>query len=79
MIKTYQEFFGFTCVILGAFAGLLLAMPMVLRSETSFAPLFLVLGMFLGGVIGYRRRKSRVFFYVCLIVILMLSVLLVRN
>jgi hypothetical protein len=57
----------------------LLTMPMVLRSETSFAPLFLVLGMFLGGVIGYRRRNSRVFFYVCLIVILMLSVLLVRN
>ena len=79
MIKTYQDFFSFACTILGAFAGLLLTMPIVIRSETSFAPLFLILGMFLGGIIGYRRRNSRIFFYVCLIVILMLSILLVRN
>jgi hypothetical protein len=59
-----------TCIALGAWVGLLIALP--LAREPSQWPLLLV-GAGLGALAGYRRRNSVAFFYFTLVAACMLS------
>lgn len=64
-------------IVLSAMTGLLLALPI---AEPSWqGALLLVAFTVLGGLIGYRRRTSRVFFYISALSVLVLSSLFARD
>lgn len=66
-----------TCasVALGGMIGTLIALPFALP-QGSIGALYLLPLLFLGGMIGYRRRESRAFLYFSFVAILLLSSLL---
>lgn len=62
-----------SCVVLGTLIGALISVPLTAQMS-GFAgmvvPLLIVL---IGGLIGYRRRRSAAFFYFCILASLALS------
>ena len=70
------DFVSFANIILGVVVGVLVGIPPALMHGGSItllaAPLFGVLG----GVSGYRHRRSRGFLYLALVAILVLSSLI---
>lgn len=64
--------------ILGGFTGCLLALPF-LTADSPATIVYALVGTALGLMLGYRRRQSRFFFYVCLLSVLVLSSLLVKS
>jgi hypothetical protein len=68
--KTPFSFNHFAAVMLGGISGFLIAAPLALSTAT---PLALIAGFAAGGLVGYRRRNSRGFLYLCFIVVLVLA------
>lgn len=66
----FLKFYEVASILLGGLTGLLIAIP-------SSKGLLTVLGLIVGLAIGYRRRKSRIFFYfsgLCVLILLSLIV-----
>lgn len=70
---TFDRFREISCVLLGGLVGVLIGLPWWLSSQSIFLPL----GAGLAGLfLGYRKRKSVFFFYLCLFSVVALSSLL---
>lgn len=67
---------AYSCMLCGAVAGALVALPVALQQGGISAPLLLAAGLTAGILIGHRRRRSRGFLYFCLFVILTLLTLI---
>lgn len=71
------DFRELACVLLGGVCGFLASIPLVLSdilpAKFALIPIFTIGG----SLVGYRRRKSVVFFYFVLIAILVLTSILV--
>lgn len=68
----FEGFIQVSTVILGIMTGYLIGIPAALYLNLQ-TPLLLFLFAIGGGLVGYRRRKSRVFFYFALLCVLALS------
>jgi hypothetical protein len=72
--KTPFNFNHFAAVMLGGLCGFLVAAPLALSTNTpAIGALALIAGLAAGGLVGYRRRNSRGFLYLCFVIILVLS------
>ena len=59
--------------------GVLIAVPLAISNPNPLALLLLPFFGAMGGIAGYRRRNSRVFFYLTLIAIAILSSIIYVN
>lgn len=64
-------FIRYANIVLGGLLGVLIAIPV-----SSEAPFQLILGLVLGALVGYRRRDSRLFMYMTIVFVLILSSLI---
>lgn len=77
--RSTWSFLNLANPVLGALAGILIALPLAVHAAPSAAP-FLVLPLFaLGTMLGWRRRDSRLFLYVAMIAVLALAFLFLRS
>jgi len=77
-MENFSKFYQISSVVLGTLAGLLIAVPISINMGPGMAPVFLLLFGLVGGLMGYRRRDSRVFFYLSIVSVLVLSSIIYR-
>ncbi len=78
--KQPVDFYAIASIVMGAFVGLLIAIPITVSTTSRAVAGATLLGLPLLGLLsGYRRRHSRIFFYLCLIAIVVLSTILTMN
>lgn len=68
-----EKFQHFANITLGGLSGILISTPLAIMSnDTTKGAISLIIGLIFGLTIGYRRKSSRGFMYLCFIVILVL-------
>lgn len=65
--------------MLGAITGALIGLPWSATIGASYAAALVMVFAVLGGAVGYKKRKSTVFFYLCLVSVIALASLLSSN
>ncbi|MCB0328128.1 MAG: hypothetical protein KDD70_00655 [Bdellovibrionales bacterium] len=60
-------------VVLGTITGLLIALPISQGESVFSGPIVLLASGMAGALIGYRRKDSRAFLYLCFATILLLA------
>ena len=75
MTLNFNSFRAIACALLGAFVGALIALPLLASTEGLRLPLFIAFTA-AGGLIGYRKRASTLFFYFSLIAVVALASLI---
>ena len=74
------DFRALGCMILGALVASLIALPLVFNNPEAPSRIWLLLpALLMGALVGYRKRHSTFFFYFCLLAVLALSTLLMRQ
>ena len=71
-----QKFYQIATIILSAIAGFLIAIPLISSATNKFTLLVVPIFTLMGGLAGYRRRNSHVFFYISLAAVGILSSLI---
>lgn len=69
----YGSFREFASIVLGAILGGLIILPFALPDQQASNFWILLVGLFAGGLIGYKRRKSVAFLYFCMIAVVILA------
>jgi hypothetical protein len=76
MSLPFKKFTQASCILMGAFTGALIALP-IAGSLGPIPPPVAVVGFStLGALVGYRRRNSHAFFYFSLFCVMVLSTLI---
>ena len=76
MSLPFNKFTQASCIVMGAFTGALIAIPISGSFGPVPPPAILVRVTALGALVGYRRRNSHAFFYFSLFCVLVLSTLI---
>lgn len=71
-IDRYPEFMKFAAILLSALVGVLIAFPLIIAGDANNL-YFLPIAALLGGLVGYRRRNSRIFLYFCMLAVIILA------
>ncbi len=74
--RAYLQFRRSMNVLMGAIVGFLVLYPFAVTFSGLQATVLLLLGFTFGGLTGYRRRESHLFFYFALLCICILSTLI---
>ena len=77
--KAYSKFLTITSVLAGSLAGFLIAVPLTAHTAGALSVFALSASTGLGLLMGYKQRGNRVFFYVALVTILLLSTIIIQN
>ena len=75
MAADFEKLIGFATVVLAAMVGGLISLPISITADNSqrcALPIMIVLG----GLLGYRKRHNRFFFYFCLVAVVVLATLI---
>ena len=72
-IEPKNQFQAFATIVLSGMIGVLFSFPLVSSSSRSVSLATMVAFGLMGMSIGYRRRESKFFFYICLVSVLVLS------
>jgi hypothetical protein len=76
MSLSFKKFIQVSCILMGAFTGALISLP-IAGALGPIPPPAAVLGFTtLGALVGYRRRNSHAFFYFSLFCVMVLSTLI---
>jgi hypothetical protein len=76
---SFATFREIVCVVLGAITAVLIALPVVTQEGAPSPIALLALFGGMGALIGYRKRHSTFFFYLCLVSVIALSSLISYN
>ncbi len=79
MNDPFLRFYTFATITLSCFTGVLIAVPLALSNPNPLALLLLPFFGTMGGIAGYRRRNSRIFFYLSLFAVVVLSTIICVN
>ncbi len=74
--KLSNQFNQIASIVLAGVIGVLIAAPLALSYYRDYSLGVIILGLVGGLLVGYRRRRSRPFFYFCLVATLILSSLM---
>jgi len=77
-MENSNKFYQVSSVMLGSIAGVLIAVPVSSSIESAWGALLLLLFGLAGVLMGYRRRDSRMFFYLSIVCVLVLSSVIYR-
>lgn len=73
MDNKYSQFLSFATILLSTITGILVTLPFAMSSKNF---VFILIGLLLGALSGYKRRNSRTFFYIALFSSMTLSTIL---
>lgn len=72
----FQRFQAIATIVLATLMGYLIVLPIVLSATPNQSTPLLIIGPMAGGMVGYRNRHSRFFFYLTIVGVLTLSTIL---
>lgn len=77
MSADFEKLRHFATVVLAAMVGGLISLPISIGGNTTQS-LLLPITIIFGGLMGYRKRHNRFFFYFCLVAVAVLATLLMK-
>ena len=76
---SFSQFREIACVGLSAVTGFLIGVPLLALTPGPLGVVVLITLAIIGGVVGFRKRRQPIFFYVSLVSVLFLSSVILKS